>query len=107
MLSLGVDSIKVGQLSLALLLQGLILRFRFFVISLGVNFHHLDLLLGIDQHLLGVGLSFVDVSDSLGLNLVDNNLLLTFGLSDQDRSVLLSLDFENILIRIGLQNLLL
>ena len=107
MLSFGVDSVQVGQLSVTLLLQSLVSRFLFFVVGLRVDLHDLDLLLGVNKFLLGLSSSPIDVSNSLSLDLVDDNLLLTPGLGEQDGSVLFSLDLEHILVRIGLQNLLL
>ena len=82
MLSVGINSIKVGSLGIALLLKGLILGFALLVISDGVDLHDLHLLLGVDQHSLGIGFGLVQMGDCFGFDLVDNDSLLTLGLSD-------------------------
>jgi len=107
MLSLGINSIKIGQLSLALLRQSLIFRFRFLVVCWSVNLHNLNLLLGVNQHFLSISPSLIDVSNSIGFNFVCHNFLLTLGLSNHDGGVLFSLYFKHVFVCIGLQNLLL
>lgn len=107
MLSLSVHGIQVRKLSIALLLQGLVLRLIFFVVGFRINLHDLNLLVSVDQHLLSLSLGLVDVSNGISLNFVNNNFLLTIGLGEQDGGILLRLYFKNIFICIGLQNLLL
>ena len=82
MLSVGINSIKVGSLGITLLLKGLILGFALLVISDGIDLHDLHLLLGVDQHSLGIGFGLIQMGDCFGFDLVDNDSLLTLGLSD-------------------------
>ena len=90
--SLGIDSIKIGVLSFALKLKSSILRFCFFVIGFGINTHNSNLLFSIDGKFLSCGFSFIAKCDSLGLNLIDDNSLLTFSFGDQDRSFFFGID---------------
>jgi hypothetical protein len=64
------------------------------------------LLLGVDKHFLSIGFSFIQMGNSFSFNLIDDDSLHTFSLSDQNRSLFFSLNFQDILVSIGLKNLL-
>lgn len=56
---------------------------------------------------MSVGSSIVDLGDSFGSNFVDDDLLLTFGLSDEDGSRLLGLGLGDLLFGVCCEFLLL
>jgi len=91
MLALRVDGLEVRLLRPAFLHQRLVLRLRLHLVGLRGDSHNSDLLLSIDQQLLGVSLGRVNVVNSVGLNLVHNDTLLTFSLRNQNRCVFLGL----------------
>jgi hypothetical protein len=59
MFSLSVDSLKIGILSFALLLESSVFCLGFLVIGSGVDTHNSNLLFSLNGKLLGCGFSFI------------------------------------------------
>jgi len=102
-LPLSIKRLNVAGLSLALSDEGCVLRHRLLEIGLGIDLHHSNLLIGVDDKLLGVGFGLVDLSDGIGLDLINNNLLHTLSVGDEDRRLLLGLGLSYLLVGVGLE----
>lgn len=107
MLPLGFERLDIAGLSLALSNESCVLRLRLVEVSLCFNSHDSNLLVSIDNKLLSISLSIIDFSNSIGLDLVDHDLLHTFSLGDEDRCIFLCLRLGDLFVGVGFELLLL
>ena len=106
MLSLGIESRNVVGLSSTLGNKSCILRLRLVKVGLSINCHDSNLLISVDQELLSIGLSSVDLGNGISLDLIHDNLLHTLSIGDENRCLLLCLGLGNLLVGVGLEFLL-
>ena len=107
MLSLRIKRRNIRCLCVTLSSESCILRLRLVKISLSIDTHNGDLLIGVDEQLLSIGSGIVDLGDGLGFDLIDDDLLLALGLSDEDGSFLFCFGLGDLLLGVGSEFLLL
>jgi len=103
-LSLDVDGVQVGFFGLALLHEGFVLSFHVGILRLGVDFHNLHLLLGVDDQFLGRSFGVVEAVNGVGFDLVDDDSLVSLGPGDQYRGFFLGFDSLDILFGLSLDD---
>jgi len=106
-LSLSVNSPQVDLLCITFLNKSIVFGLGLLVVSVGLDAHDCDLLLSLDKHLLGLSLGLIDQSNCIGLNLIDDNVLLTLCLGQQNCCLLFSLYSGDIFFSVSLQFVLL
>jgi len=107
MLSISVDSVEVRLFCFAFLDESLILGFSFDFISLSVNSHNCNLLVGIDHQLLSCCFSFVKVVDGISFNLINYDSLFSLSFGDQYRGFFIGLLASDLLHGLSRQLILL
>lgn len=107
MLSLSINSYQVCLFCLTFLDKSIISSLCLLVLGICFDTHDSDLLLSLDEKLLGLSLGPIDQSNCISLDFVNNNILLTLSSSQQNWCLLLSSDSSNIFFSCGLQFILL
>ena len=81
-LSLSINSTEIFWLCWALSLKGNILSLHIFKFSIGLNAHDLGLLTSVNDQSVGFSLGFINQVNSLCLNLLDCNWLVTISINN-------------------------
>jgi hypothetical protein len=106
-LSLGIDSAQVCLLCRTFLNKSIVFSLGLLVLGISFDTHDGNLLLGLDEELLGLSLGLIHQSDCISLDLIDHNALLTPGSGQQNCCLLFCLDSGDIFLSTGLQLVLL